>query len=173
MLIMRVGCAASRSMTDDLTSVDIRILTQIQKDASLSTSELAEKVGISQSPCWRRLQKLKDDGYIRRQVAILDRMKFGLELVVFAKIKMTTQSELERKEFLSWIDQEKSIVECYTMFGDIDIQIKILAPSLPWYEDFIFRVLLKLPGVVDVHSTIALTEVKYETAAPVRGNRAL
>lgn len=160
-------------MTDALTSVDIRILMQLQKDASLSTGELAEKVGISQSPCWRRLQRLKDEGYIDRQVALLDRSKFGLEIIVYAKLKMKTLTTEERSGVLKWIEQEDSIVECYTMFGDVDIQLKILSPSLPWYQDFIFDVLLKLPGVVDVHSTIALTELKYETASPVRGNRTL
>ncbi len=156
-----------------LQTIDLKILEQIQRDSSLSTGELADRIGLSQSPCWRRLQKLKDEGYIRKQVALLDRSKFGLSFVIFAHLKMTMLTEEKREDFLRKVDLTPEILECHTVFGEMDLILKVLAPSLPWYQNFIFNVILKLPGVQDIQSTVTLTEVKYETAIPVRGSRAM
>lgn len=156
-------------MIDELGPVDVRILEQIQKDSSLSTGELADKVGLSQSPCWRRLQKLKDSGYIKGEVALLDRAKLGSTLLIFANLKMTTLSEEKRAEFMRRVENTPEILECHALFGEMDLMLKILAPSLPWYQKFIFNTLLKLPGVVDIQSTVTLSELKYTTALPVRG----
>ncbi|MBB4087580.1 Lrp/AsnC family transcriptional regulator [Sphingomonas carotinifaciens] len=160
-------------MSDELTTFDIKILEQIQRDASLSTGELADKIGLSQSPCWRRLQRLKDEGYISRQVALLDRTKFKQSFVIFASLKMATLTEEKREDFLRMIAITPEIMECHSVLGEMDLLLKVLASSLQWYQTFIFRVLLKLPGVQDVQSTVTLTELKYETAIPVRGNLAL
>lgn len=160
-------------MSEDLSAIDLRILDQIQRDASLSTGELAEKVGLSQSPCWRRLQRLRDDGYIARQVALLDRSKFGQSLFIFATLKVGTLSDEQRAEFLRKLDLIPEILECYSIFGERDLMVKILAPSMDWYQNFVFRTVLKLPGVVDIQSTVTLSEMKYTTALPIRGNRAL
>jgi len=158
-------------MTEALTLIDIKILEQIQKDASLSTTELAERVGLSQSPCWRRLQRLRDEGYIRGQVAVLDRKKFGDSLYIFATLKMMTLSEDQRTEFNRKIDDIPEIMECHTIFGERDIILKIIAESLEWYQKFIFRVILKLPGVQDIQSTVTLLEIKQTMAIPVRKSR--
>ena len=160
-------------MSEELTPSDIRILEQLQKDASLSTSELADKVGLSQSPCWRRLQRLKEEGYIKGQVALLDREKLGPSMVIFALIKMATLSDEQRSQFIRTIELTPQILECYTIFGEMDIMLKVDAISMSWYQEFIFSVLLKLPGVVDVQSTVTLKELKYTTALPLRGSRAL
>lgn len=160
-------------MSESLSAVDIRILEQIQRDASLSTGELAERVGLSQSPCWRRLQRFKDEGYISRQVALLDRTKFGQSFVIFAHLKMATLTDEKRADFLRKVEVTPEIMECHTVFGESDILLKVLATSLPWYQNFIFNVILKLPGVQDIHSTVTLSELKYETAIPVRGRMAL
>lgn len=157
-------------MSDALTTMDIKILDQMQKDASLSTSELAEKIGLSQSPCWRRLQRLKDDGYIIRQVAILDRKKFGESLFIFATLKMSSLSEGKREEFKRKIEVTPEIMECHTMFGERDIMLKIIAESLEWYQRFIFNVILKLPGVIDVQSNVTLTEIKNRTTIPLNSH---
>lgn len=158
-------------MTDALTMIDIKILEQIQKDASLSTTELADKVGLSQSPCWRRLQRLRDEGYVRGQVAVLDRKKFGDSLYIFATLKMMTLNEDQRTEFNRRIDDIPEIMECHTIFGERDIILKIIAESLEWYQKFIFRVILKLPGVQDIQSTVTLLEIKQTMAIPVRKSR--
>ena len=158
-------------MTEALTPIDLKILEQVQKDAALSTTELAERVGLSQSPCWRRLQRLRDEGYITGQVAVLDRKKFGDSLYIFATLKMVTLSEEQRAVFNRKIDTIHEIMECHTIFGERDIMLKIIAESLEWYQKFIFRVILKLPGVQDVQSTVTLAEIKQTTAIPVRKSR--
>jgi Lrp/AsnC family transcriptional regulator len=156
-------------MREELSAVDIRILEQIQKDSTVSTSELADKVGLSQSPCWRRLQRLKDEGYIRGEVALVDRSKLGSTLLIFATLKMSTLTDEKRAEFLRQIENKPEILECHTLFGEMDILLKVLAPGLNWYQKFIFSVILKLPGVVDIQSSVTLAELKYTTALPVRG----
>lgn len=156
-------------MREELSPVDIRILEQIQKDSSVSTSELADRVGLSQSPCWRRLQRLRDEGYIRGEVALIDRAKLGTTLLIFATLKMTTLSDEKRADFMRRVENTPEILECHTLFGEMDILLKILAPSMDWYQKFIFSVVLKLPGVVDIQSTVTLSELKYTTALPVRG----
>ncbi len=156
-------------MREELSPVDIRILEQIQKDSSVSTSELADKVGLSQSPCWRRLQRLRDEGYVRGEVALIDRAKLGTTLLIFATLKMTTLTDEKRAEFMRRVENTPEILECHTLFGEMDIMLKVLAPSMDWYQKFIFSVILKLPGVVDIQSTVTLSELKYTTALPVRG----
>ena len=156
-------------MREELSAVDIRILEQIQKDSSLSTSELADRVGLSQSPCWRRLQRLKDEGYVRGEVALVDRAKLGATLLIFANLKMATLTEEKRAEFTRRVENTPEILECHTLFGEMDVMIKVLAPSLDWYQKFVFSVILKLPGVIDIQSTVTLSELKNTTALPLRG----
>jgi Lrp/AsnC family transcriptional regulator len=156
-------------MTGEFSRFDLKILEQMQKDCSLSTTELAERVGLSQSPCWRRLQRLKDEGYIKQQVALLDRHKFGSSLYIFAYLKMATLTEKQRKEFLRNIAVIPEIIECHTVFGEMDIVMKIIAQSLEWYQQFIFDTILKLPGVQDIQSTVTLVELKSTTEIPLRG----
>jgi Lrp/AsnC family transcriptional regulator len=158
-------------MGEEFSRFDLRILEQMQNDCSISTTELAERVGLSQSPCWRRLQRLKDEGYIRKQVAILDRHKFGSSLYIIAYLKMATLSEKQRAEFLRSIQLIPEILECHTMFGEMDIVMKIIAQSLEWYQKFIFETILKLPGVQDIQSTVTLVELKSTTVIPLSGVR--
>lgn len=160
-------------MNEELSAIDLRILQQMQRDCSLSTAELADRVGVSQSPCWRRLQKLREEGYIRDQVALLDRNKFGTSFFIFSTLRVATLGDEQRADFIRKIDLIPEIMECYSIFGDRDLMIKVIAPSMEWYQNFIFKTLMKLPGVVDVNSTIAMNEFKYTTAIPVRGSRAL
>lgn len=158
-------------MADELTAIDVKILELLQQDAALSTTELAERVGLSQSPCWRRLQRLKDEGYIQRQVAVLDRRKFGDSQYVFATLKLAVQSDDQRNEFNRRIIAIPEVMECHSIFGDRDILIKVISRSLDWYQNFILGTILKLPGVLDVSSTVALSEIKHTSAIPVNGGR--
>ena len=156
-------------MADEFSRFDLRILEQMQKDCSVSTTDLAERVGLSQSPCWRRLQRLKDEGYIKRQVAILDRSKFGSNLYIFAYLKMATLTEKQRAEFMRSVQTIPEILECHTVFGEMDIVMKVIAQSLEWYQKFIFETILKLPGVQDIQSTVTLVELKSTTEIPLNG----
>lgn len=155
-------------MAFTLDAIDVKILELMQRDASLSTAELAEKVGLSQSPCWRRIQRLREEGYIKAVVAVVDHQKLGFKLQIFAQVKMTGQTEEERNGFYEAIRSVPEILECWTVFGEMDAMLKILAPDVQWYQDFIFSVLLKLPGVVDIRSIVTLSESKSTTAVPLR-----
>lgn len=155
-------------MGNELSSADYRILKYVQQDCSLSTGELAEKVGLSQSPCWRRLQRLREEKYITREVALVNRAKFGNDQFIFATLKMRTLTDDQRADFNRKLELTEEIVECYSIFGERDILIKIVIPSMEWYQRFIFRTILQLPGVIDVQSMVALSEIKYTTAMPLR-----
>ena len=154
-------------MATNLDAIDLRILDVIQRDASLTTGELAERVGLSQSPCWRRMQRLKEDGYIKAVVTILDQQRLGFNMQIFAQVKMTTLTDVDREKFNQSIMRVPEILECWTVFGEMDCMLKIVAPDVRWYQSFIFNVLLKLPGVIDVRSIVTLTETKSTTAIPL------
>ncbi|RKF19308.1 Lrp/AsnC family transcriptional regulator [Altericroceibacterium spongiae] len=151
----------------ELDRLDLKILERLQIDASESSSEIAERVGLSQSPCWRRIQRLRDEGYITGQVALLDREKLGESIYIFAQLKMTRLSDEARDRFVRAIDDIPEITEAYTLFGEMDIMIKVLAPSIGWYQDFTLRTLLRLPGVEDVRSTATLSEMKNTHRLPL------
>lgn len=155
-------------MPDALDSIDVKILALLQQDASLSTAEVAERVGVSQSPCWRRIQRLRDEGYIKATVAIVDRQKLGFQIQIFAQAKMLRLTEEARAEFFRQIENVPEIVECYTVFGEMDVMMKVIAPDVLWYQEFIFSVLMKLPGVQDVRSIVTLLEAKSTTAIPLK-----
>lgn len=154
-------------MTEQLTKFDLRILDELQKDCTLSSVELGERVGLSQSPCWRRLQKLREQGYIQREVAVLERRKFEDSFNIFAYLKMSRLTDKQRADFITRVENVPQILECHTIFGDKDILIKVYATSMAWYQEFIFNTILKLPGVEDVQSTVTMMELKSTTAIPL------
>jgi Lrp/AsnC family transcriptional regulator len=152
----------------NLDAIDVKILALMQQDATLSSAQLAERVGVSQSPCWRRVQRLRDEGYIKRSVTIIDREKLGFHLQIFAQAKIARLTDDVRSEFFRQIDATPEIIECYTIFGEMDVMLKIIAPDVVWYQEFIFSVLMKLPGVQDVRSIVTLFEIKSTTAIPLK-----
>ena len=155
-------------MAQELDTIDVKILALLQQDASLSTAEVAERVGVSQSPCWRRIQRLRDEGYIKATVAIVDRRKLGFQIQIFAQAKMLRLTDADRAEFFRQIESIPEIMECYTVFGEMDVLMKVVAPDVLWYQEFIFSVLMKLPGVQDVRSIVTLLEAKSTTAIPLK-----
>ena len=102
---------------------------------------------------------------------IVDRQKLGFKMQIFAQVKMTTLSDEDRAKFHQAIDDIPEILECYTVFGEMDAMLKVLAPDVNWYQDFIFSTILKLPGVIDVRSIVTLSESKYTTAIPLRARK--
>jgi Lrp/AsnC family transcriptional regulator len=152
----------------ELDAVDVKILTLLQQNASVSTAELAARVGVSQSPCWRRIQRLRDEGYIKSTVAIVDRRKVGFQLHIFAQVKMVRLTEDDRAAFFRQVNSVPEILECYTVFGEMDVLMKVIAPDVLWYQEFIFSVIMKLPGVQDVRSIVTLLEAKNATAIPLK-----
>jgi Lrp/AsnC family transcriptional regulator len=176
-LFAETGILASRmlgnlhgemNMPPELDTIDLKILTLLQQDASVSTSELAERVGVSQSPCWRRIQRLREEGYITATVAIVDRQKLGYMMQIFAQVKMSRLTDEARVELVRQIQGIPEILECYTVFGEMDVMMKVVAPDVVWYQDFVFSVIMKLPGVQDVRSIVTLLQTKSTTAIPLK-----
>lgn len=154
-------------MEDRIDKIDLRILELMQEDGSLSTAEIADRVGLSQSPCWRRIQRLKNAGYIKGIVAIVDRQKLGLDMQVFAQVKMATLTDAERESFVKAVAEMPEIQECYSVFGEMDLILKVLAPDVNHYQEFVFNRLMKQPGVKEVQSLMTLSEIKCTTAVPI------
>ncbi len=158
----------SQDPPNGLDVIDIRILDLMQKDATLSTADVADRVGLSQSPCWRRIQKLREEGYITGIVALVDPALVGFSMQIFAQLKMVALSEADRSGFEKAVAAIPEILESWTVFGEMDAMLRIVAPDVSWYQDFMFSVLLKLPGVVDVRSIVTLGQPKKSTPIPLR-----
>lgn len=146
---------------------DRRILELIQADASLSASEIAEQVNLSQPPCWRRIKRLEDEGYIDRRVAMLNRKNLGLNVVLYTEVKLTANGRHSIKEFEEKIRSFPEVTECYVMLGRVDFLLRIVTRDVESYETFFRDHLSQLPGVQDINSSVALSEVKYTTELPL------
>jgi len=158
-------------MPAEIDAIDLKILALLQQDASLSTGDVAERVGVSQSPCWRRIQRLRDEGYIKSTVVIVDRVKLGYMMQIFAQVKMTRLTDEARADLVKQINNIPEILECYTVFGEMDVMMKVVGPDVLWYQEFVFSVLMKLPGVQDVRSIVTLLETKNTTAIPLKARK--
>ena len=154
-------------MPDPLDRYEKRILALLQQDASLSTAAIAEKVGLSSSPCWRRIDRLERDGFIKRKVALVDRRKIGLNAQIFAQIKLNAHGRAHLDEFAAAIRAFPEVLECYVLMGSVDFLIRIVATDIEAYERFFFDRLSQLPGVQEVNSTVALSEIKATTELPI------
>src|ERR1700722_14140520 len=154
-------------MLEELDTFDRRILGVLQEDASLSTTELAARVGLSQSPCWRRLQRLKQEGYIKGQVALLDREKIGLSVQIFALVKLTAHGRANVAQFAQAASACPEVLECHITLGTIDCLLHIVTSNMQAYEHFFFNTLSVLPGVQEVNSVVSLSEIKSTTVLPL------
>jgi Lrp/AsnC family transcriptional regulator len=151
-----------------LDRFDRQILELLQHDASLSAADIGSRIGLSQSPCWRRISRLQQAGYITRQVALLDRHRLGLDVLVFALVKLTAHGRRSLPEFAEAIRERPEVLECFTLMGDMDFLLRIVVPDIQAYERFFFETLSQLPGVQEVHSNIAMSQMKSTTALPLR-----
>ncbi|MDF0488400.1 Lrp/AsnC family transcriptional regulator [Sphingomonas sp. H39-1-10] len=152
---------------DKLDSYERKILRVLQADASLSTAAVAEAVGLSASPCWRRIDRLERDGFIKRRVAILDRKKLGLNAQIFAQVKLNAHGRAHLDEFASAIRDFPEVLECHVLMGSMDFMLRVVAADIEAYERFFFEKLSTLPGVNEINSIVALSEIKSTTALPV------
>lgn len=154
-------------MPTDLAKQDLDILRMLQRDATLSTSEIAERINLSQSPCWRRINRLEQEGVIQRRVALLDRDALGMEVVVFATINLTSTGRQNLMTFEAEIVRHPEVVECYTMTGIWDYMLKIVTKDIRHYEDFVRNTLTASPAIRELHSHMAVTEIKNSTELPL------
>lgn len=152
---------------NDIDDIDRRLLRAVQQDSSRSTAELAEIVGLSQPSCWRRLQRLRDDDYILRQTAVLNREKLGFGTQVYALVKLSTVGRANLAGFAEAIRALPEVVECHVLMGAADFLLKIVTRDINAYERFFFERLSAIEGVQDVTSSVALSEIKVATGLPV------
>jgi Lrp/AsnC family transcriptional regulator len=154
-------------MPPQLAKQDVAILRLLQRDATLSTSALAERINVSQSPCWRRVNRLEQEGVIRSRVALLDRNALGMEVVVFATINLTSTGRQNLLEFERDIVRYPEVMECYTMTGIWDYMLKIVTRDIRHYEEFVRNTLTASPSIRELHSHMAVTEIKNSTELPL------
>ena len=150
-----------------LDKFDRMILQLIQVDTSLSTAEIANRVGLTQPPCWRRIKRMEEQGLIDARVALLDQRKLGLNITVFARVKLAAHNRHMLPEFEEEINRFPEVLECYTMMGEYDFLLKIVTRDIESYENFFRKHLSQMSAFHDVNSNVALTQVKYSTALPL------
>ena len=154
-------------MSIELSKQDIMILDLLQSDASLSSSQIAEKINLSQSPCWRRINRIEKSGLIKKRVALLDRSQLGMEVVVFASVKLTSAARQRMDAFEAEMVSHTEVQECYTIAGIWDYMIKIVTRDIRHYEKFVRNVLTVNAAISELNSHIAVTEIKNSTELPI------
>lgn len=154
-------------MDTRLDKLDLSILKEIQADGGIATAELAERVGLSLSPCWRRVKRLKEAGVISREVTVLSRKAVGLEIDAVAQLTLRNQMVDDRTTFEDWATNCDEIVECLSISGERDYLLRILVTDLAHYEHFLTSELLALPCVSSANTSFVLREVKHTTALPL------
>lgn len=156
-------------MTDEtLNQIDIKLLTALQQDGRITNQALAEQVGMSASPCWRRVKQLEEEHYIQGYRAVLDRRKIGLGVMVFIRIKIDRHSETEAQKFEQEVMQLEDVVACYSIGGDADFLLQVVAPDLDSFAEFAMSIVRQLPGIKEMQSMFVLKEIKPFVAFPVK-----
>ena len=150
-----------------LDDIDRRILEQLQADGRMSLNDLAAKVGLSPSPCLRRVRMLERDGVISRYVAVLDQRAVGLPVSVFVSIKLEKQREESLNRFAKAVERWPEVLECYLMTGSRDYWLRVVVPDLDAYERFVKQKLTRVEGIASIESSFALEQVKYTNVLPV------
>ena len=151
-----------------LDAFDRRIIQQLQRNGRISNVDLAKAVGLSPSPCLRRVRDLEEAGIIDRYVAILNQGSAGFSLSVFVQVTLERQVETALETFERIIAERPEVMEAYLMTGDSDYLLRIVVPDVSDYEVFLKDHLTRIPGVASIKSSFALNRVKYETALPLQ-----
>jgi Lrp/AsnC family leucine-responsive transcriptional regulator len=157
----------SKLPTRSLDAIDRRILDVLQKDGRVTIQELAETVGLTASPCLRRVRALEEQKIIRGYVALVDQLAVGLPISVFASVKLERQREEELDRFAAAVARWPEVLECYLMTGHRDYLLRIVVADLAAYEQFLKQKLTRLEGVGSIESSFALGQVKYSHMLPI------
>ena len=155
-------------MQDRLDAIDRKIIAALQRDGRMSMADLAAEVGLSPSPCARRVGLLEDAGVIARYVAMVNQRAVGLPVSVFVSIKLSSQREEALNAFAAAIGKWPEVLECYLMTGPRDYLLRVVAADLGAYERFLKEKLTRLDGIASIESSFALEQVKYTNVLPVR-----
>lgn len=153
-----------------LDSFDIKILRELQQNAEISMQDLGDKVGLSHTPCWRRVKRLEADGIIRKKVTLLDANALQLAVNVFVHVTLRNHQENGLTLFENSVHDIPEIVECYTVSGDRDFLLRVVVSDVSAYEHLLKHTLINLPGVDNLSSTFALRQVKYTTEYPLQAS---
>lgn len=153
--------------TVSLDPIDRKILDLLQHDAGINAAAIGERIGLSQSACWRRIQRLREEGVFRDHPVILDREKVGLTTMVFAHVKLTSHGRSNLSAFADAVKAYPEVMDCYVLLGNTDFLLRIVAEDIKAYERFFFDELSQLPGIQEVTSSIVLSDIKHSTALPV------
>jgi len=154
-------------MSTKLDNIDAKILHVIQNDAALSVAEIADKVGLSSSPCWRRIKRMEEDGIIKQRVTRLSRQKLGLDFEVFVAVKLAMPNKENMEQFERAIQTMPEVVQCAVVTGAVDYMLRIITSDMHAYDRFLREKLLSFSLVSDVQSRIALRQAKDTTALPL------
>lgn len=149
-----------------LDEASLRILDELQKNAELSNAELAERVGLSPSPCWRRVSDMKQNGVLRGSVSLVDPLKLGLAVNVFVHVVLKQQDKESLEVFTQAIANRAEIMECYLMSGEADFMLRVVIEDLARYQVLLLDCLTQIPVVASIRSSFTLNQVKYTTALP-------
>ena len=151
----------------ELDRAERQILSILQAEGRISNVELALRVGLSESPCFRRVKRLEESGLIEGYTARVDRRALGLQVTAFVQITMDKHNDDQREEFLACVEAEEHIVECHAMSGSYDFLLKVLAYSMDHFSELSMRRILKFPGVSNMESHFSLMAIKQDSALPV------
>lgn len=149
-----------------MDATDLRILAALQRDASGSVAEIADRAGISQTPAWKRIKRLEEDGVITKRVVVLDADKLNLKLVGYVQIRTSQHSDAWLKRFAAAVQKIPEIVECHRMAGEVDYMLKIVAPDMTGY-DTIYKSLIRLVELSDVSASFSMEQIKQTTELPL------
>ena len=163
------GSSMAKTELPALDSIDRRLIRALQADGRMTVTELAEQVGLTTSPCLRRLRMLEAAGVIRGYAALVDQVAVGLPVSVFVSIKLVRQDERSMERFETAIRRCPEVLECYLMTGPRDYLLRVVARDLADYERFFKDTLTRLEGIANIESSFALGQVKQSNALPVRG----
>ena len=150
-----------------LDHVDRKILRLLQTEPEINAAAIGERIGLSQSACWRRIQRLREDGVIRDQLVVLDREKVGLATMVFAHVKLTSHGRSNLSAFAEAVRSFPEVLDCYVLLGNVDFLLLVVTEDIKAYERFFFEKLSQLPGIHEVTSSIVLSDTKHTTALPI------
>lgn len=151
-----------------LSPTDMKILEILQDDARITNQVLAEKINVSASPSWRKVRKLEEDGVIKGYRAVLDRKKIGLGVMVFIRVVIDSHSEAEARKFEEEVTALEDVVACYSIGGDADFLLQVVASDLDSYADFAMSVVRRLPGIKEMQSMFVLKEIKPLVTYPIK-----
>jgi len=157
---------AKTQSKERMDSIDRKILAVVQEDASLSVAEIGQRVGLSSTPCWKRLQRLEADGVITRRVALIDPERIGLGITVFVSVETGDHSQDWLQRFADVVGAMPEVMEFYRMAGDVDYMLRVVVPDIAGYDAFYKKLIATVP-LKNVTSRFAMERIKSTTALPI------